>query len=186
MSTRDRLLSLVQRASGAMEQDKRTRSALRRAAHATDALGFEPVVAFVAALKRIPAFEHLDDGVGEGGMVLMAQGNVLINGRIRGAPGPVPGLLPKLFGERIGGERRRLSELRFQRLLRAHDIDDRMRQLRRAIALLDARIHPMAVLDAWLDLHSVQGRRRFANAYFGTLETPEYTSASETSTADSA
>jgi CRISPR type I-E-associated protein CasB/Cse2 len=161
------------------------RSALRRAASSMDVIGFEPVAAFAAALKRIPTFHLLDDAVAEAGMALMAQPNVLGHGQIKAASAPVPGLLPKLLGEKVGDQRKRLSELRFQRLLRSTDSDDRLQQLRRAIALLETRIHPMAVLDAWLDLHCERGRRDFARAYFtGLSMSSDFTTPNETLAAE--
>lgn len=187
MSTRDRLLRLVKSGCEAIERDGRMRSALRRAARSIDVIGFAPIDAFAAELKRIPPFQWLDDAVAEAGMVLMAQRNVLRHDQIKAASAPAPGLLPKLLGETIGDGRKRLSELRFQRLLRATDADDRMQQLRRAIALLDRSVHPMAALDAWLDLDGEQGRRRFAKAYFAGLAVPsDDTTPNDTSAAEAA
>lgn len=185
MNTRDQLLTLVKRASEAIERDGRTRSALRRAGRSADVIGFELVAAFAAGLKRVPGFQQLDDAVADAGMVLMAQSKVLGHKQVKAASAPVPGLLPKMLGERVGDERKRLSELRFQRLLRASDCDDRLQQLRRAISLLETRIHPMAVLDAWLDLHCERGRRDFARAYFtGLSVSSEFTTPNETSAAE--
>ena len=187
MNTRDELLRLVKRSSEVIDGDGRMRSALRRAARSVDVIGFAPIDAFATELKRIPAFQWVEDAVAEAGMVLMAQGKVLRHEHVETAPAPVPGLLPKMLGEKVGDERKRLSELRFQRLLRATDCDDRMQQMRRAIALLDRPVHPMAVLEAWLDLDSEQGRRRFAKAYFvGIAVSLDDTTANETSAADAA
>lgn len=186
MSTRERLLGLAKRASEAIEQNGRLRSALRRASGSRDVLGFEEVDAFVIALKRIPGFDRLDESVADGGMVLMAQRNVLRHDKIRNAMAPPSGLLPRTLGQKIGDQRRRLSELRFQKMLRATDGDDCLQQMRRAIALLDTYIHPLAVLEAWLDLHSEQGRRRFARAYFTDLAVVEASAESDANAASGA
>jgi len=93
----------------------------------------------------------LEDCVADGAMVLLAQPRVALWPRGEGL-GALPdrGHLPR----------------RFQRLLRAAGSDERLLHLRRAIALLDRHVHPLAVVEAWLDLQGEQGRRIFARAYF--------------------
>lgn len=171
MNRQARLLALVNSASESIESSGQLRSALRRATGSLDVVGFEVVDVFFAGLRRIPGFSRLDGAISDGGMVLIAQRNVLPWAKVRNAMAPQTGLFPRLMGDKAG-ERRRLSELRFQRLLRAADADDRLQQMRRAVALLDERIHPLAVLEAWLDLNNEQGRRNFARAYFAGMTAP--------------
>jgi len=162
MRDRERLAYAVLTASQAIARNGRLRSALRRAACCSDAAGYEETEDFVQALKACLGKWRPEDCVADGAMVLLAQS------RVRGEGlGALPDrwLLPRLLGQRAG-ERRLLSELRFQRLLRAAGSDERLLHLRRAIALLDSPVHPLAVVEAWLDLHGEQGRRIFARAYF--------------------
>lgn len=172
MNRQERLLGVVRRASESIANNGRLRTVLRRASSSLEVVGFEATDALVDGLQRIPGLSRFEGSIADGGMVLMAQRNVLPWSKIENADAPPSGLLARRLGEKAG-ERRRLSELRFQRLLRAADGDDRLQQMRRAIALLDTRIHPLAVLEAWLDLHNEQGRRNFARAYFTGLSIPD-------------
>lgn len=172
MSTTDPLLSLALHASQAIEHDGALRSALRRASCALDIVGLEAVDRFGALLLGIPGFSRLGIDDAEVGMVVIAQRNVLPY-KIAHSKSPIGrNVLARHMGQKRG-ERRLLSELRFQRLLRASDCDDRLQQLRRAIALLEGAIHPYHALEAYLDLLSDGGRRRFARAYFMAIANPE-------------
>lgn len=162
MRDRERLAYAVLTASRAIARNGRLRSSLRRAACCSDAAGYEETEDFVQALKASLGKSRLEDCVADGAMVLLAA--LRPRGEGLGAL-PDRGHLPRRLGQRTG-ERRLLSELRFQRLLRAAGSDERLLHLRRAIALLDSPVHPLAVVEAWLDLHSEQGRRIFARAYF--------------------
>lgn len=166
MRDRERLAYAVLTASRAIAMNGRLRSSLRRAACCGDAAGYEETEDFVQALKASLGKSRLEDCVVDGAMVLLAQPRVALWPRGEGL-GALPdrGHLPRRLGQRTG-ERRLLSELRFQRLLRAAGSDERLLHLRRAIALLDSPVHPLAVVEAWLDLHGEQGRRIFARAYF--------------------
>lgn len=163
------LLNIALRASQAIEGNGALRSALRRASSTLEVIGHEQVDAFGEALKHALVAKRLaglqSDAIADGAMILLAQRNVLSFKKAQAAAMPAEGLLAQCLGEKQG-ERRRLSELRFQRLLRAIDTDDRLQQMRRALALLNAPAHPLAILQAWLDLHTEPGRRRFARAYF--------------------
>ncbi len=185
MRDRRRWAEVVHRASCAIERNGRLRSALRRAACCGDAVGYEETEVFAQALASCLGSRWLEEAVADGAMVLLAQRNV--------APWPKqdevdalpePGRLPRLLGQPVG-ERRHLSELRFQRLLRAADSDERLQHLRRALPLLDGPVHPLAVVEAWLDLHGEQGRRAFARAYFTGDAAPAHPQPSEP-TADAA
>lgn len=171
MSTEDLLHALATRASQSIDNDGALRSALRRAVESNDVIGLEAAHAFASSLRRIKGHERVSEAVADGAFVLMAQRNVLRFHELGKGPVPARGQLEQKLGEKVG-ERRRLSELRFQRLLRTVDSEDRLQQMRRAIALPETRIHPLAVLRAWLDLHSESGRRRFAQAYFTGLSMP--------------
>lgn len=165
MNTIKGLLAVTLAGSHAIERDGGLRSALRRARTSLDIVGFEAVECFGASLKRIT---RLDDEVAEAAMALIAQRNVLAYRFASQHQAEGNGTLAKRLGEKFG-ERRLLSELRFQRLLRATSGDDRFQQMRRAIALLDKPIHPVSVVQAYLDLHSDRGRREFARAYFADV-----------------
>jgi len=177
MKDRNQLLGVVQRASRAIEDNGHLRSVLRRAAHCGDVIGLEAADAFAQALRGWLGGWRLDDTVADGAMVLLAQRNVK-HWTKSGGNVPPKDHVAQLLGEKIG-DRRRLSELRFQRLLRAEDTDDRLQQMRRAIALLDPPLHPLAVVEAWLGLHSEAGRRRFARAYFTGLPVADESAATE-------
>ncbi|KFN49272.1 type I-E CRISPR-associated protein Cse2/CasB [Arenimonas composti] len=161
----------MKQAIQAIESNGALRSALRRAVRCGDAVGHRAVDSFGAELQRQLRPRRLPDDVADAGMILLAQSKV-----DRTSPAvaevPPPGELARHLGEPLGGgpdePRRRLSALRFQRLLRASDSDDRLQLLRRAMALLPAKVHPLSVLEAWLDLHDEGGRRRFARAYFNS------------------
>ncbi len=156
----------TRRASWAIEQDGGLRSSLRRAATYLDVIGMEAVANFAKALEPIVGQRALEnDAIAECTMILMAQRNVVSFKDLAAGASPRSGLLPRKLGEKTSVQRL-LSEIRFQRILRASDTDDRLQQMRRAIALLKSKIHPLAVADAYLDLHSEPGRRRFARAYF--------------------
>lgn len=166
MRDRERLAYAVLTASRAIARNGRLRSSLRRAACCSDAAGYEETEDFVQALKACMGKWRPEDCVADGAMVLLAQPRVALWPRGEGL-GSLPDrwLLPRLLGQRTG-ERRLLSELRFQRLLRAAGSDERLLHMRRAIALLDSPVHPLAVVEAWLELHGEKGRRIFARAYF--------------------
>lgn len=172
MEDRNRLWDVVQQACRAIEDNGHLRSALRRAACGQDLIGLEAVDAFA---RRLPGclgrWRPDEDKLGtmaDGAMVLLAQRNVKRDSTAA-AVLPPRGRVVQLLGEMVSGERRRLSELRFQRLLRVEGADERLQQMRRALALLEPPVHPLAVVEAWLDLHSEPGRRRFARAYFTGL-----------------
>lgn len=169
MEDRNRLWDAVRQACSAIEDNGHLRSALRRAACGQDLIGLEAVDAFA---RRLPGclgwWRPSEDKLGamaDGAMVLLAQRNVKRSSSTDAAL-PPRGSVAQLLGERVSGERRRLSELRFQRLLRVDGADERLQQMRRALALLEPPLHPLAVVEAWLDLHSELGRRRFARVYF--------------------
>jgi len=184
MKDRNRLWDVVEAACRAIENDGRLRSALRCAARCNDVIGLEATDAFAQGLRGWLGGWHLDDAAADGAMVLLAQPKVKY--RVASSNSlPEQDCVAQLLGEMLSGERRRLSELRFQRLLRADGVDERLQQMRRAIALLEPPVHPLAVVEAWLDLHSELGRRRFARAYFTGLSVPDDTTTT-TSTPDAA
>lgn len=172
MSTTDPLLSLALKASQAIERDGALRSVLRRASRTLDIVGPEAVDRFSMSLLRIQRFAWLGADEAEAGMVVIAQRNVLPYKIVHDKLPVGHNVFARHMGQKRG-ERRLLSELRFQRLLRASDCDDRLQQLRRAIALLEGAIHPYHALEAYLDLLSEGGRRRFARAYFMATANPE-------------
>lgn len=155
------------------------RSALRRAKRPLDVIGFPSVDAFAASVLPLVSFRSLgpiaSESAAEGAMIVLAQPNVLAVGQAPGGPSSSSDLLPRRFGERVGDQRRRLSELRLQKLLRAKDGDHRLQQFRRALALLDTKVDAVSAVLAWLDLHSEGGRRRFARAYFAGASPGEET-----------
>ncbi|GAB1407067.1 hypothetical protein MASR1M8_09860 [Thermomonas brevis] len=63
-------------------------------------------------------------------------------------------------------DRRRLSDLRFSRLIHANNVEDRLRQLRRALRMLDAPLPARTLAKGWELLNSPAGRHRFARDYF--------------------
>jgi CRISPR type I-E-associated protein CasB/Cse2 len=163
----------------ALELDGNLRSRLRRAVEPLDTIGLDAADRFIQRLSTLGgkrgASEDSDDAL-SAVLILLAQRNVK-NGTLTSVKLNHQGLASQL-GEKKG-DRRVLSELRFQRLLRAPDVQDQLLQMRRAIALLPQKAHPVHVLEAFLSLQSDSGRRKFARAYFNgmavdeTAQTPE-------------
>jgi len=153
-------------ASSAIERDGALRSTLRRATTNLEVMGLDAVGKFAVKLMPIAHFSpDENDTVAESCMILIAQRNVMPFKNLPAMTPLVPDRLALMLAEKAG-ERSLLSQLRFQRLLRASDPDDRLKQMRRAIALLNSPIHPFHVVLGYCDLHQDVGRRRFARAYF--------------------
>lgn len=168
----DKLRAAVVKACRAIERDGRLRTMLRRAARCKDVIGYKDADVFAQELQQCFETWRPGEDVADGAMILLAQRKVARLSVSEVLGDPPSGLLARLLGQKVG-ERSRLSELRFQRLIRAEGVDERLQQMRRALALLDVPVHPFAVVKAWLDLHNEQGRRRFARAYFTGFSSEE-------------
>jgi hypothetical protein len=173
MSTaRESLHQAVMAASKAIEQDGGVRSALRRAERGLDVIGIEAVDRFVRQAGQQYRWlgEALEDAV-----ILIAHRQVLPFSKTGAVRLEARGELARRFGEVrstcAAGRQTVLSALRLQRLIRASGSEDRLRQMRRALFVLDAPIHPVHAVEGFLDLHSDDGRRQFARAFFAGVTT---------------
>jgi hypothetical protein len=152
-----------------LKNDGNLRSRLRRAKDVSDVIGQGEADHFVSRLAKLDSKRETDgiaDDVADimsAALILLAQRTVK-NGTLESVSHNRQTLAANL-GQKTG-EQRVLSELRFQRLLRASDLEDQLLQMRRALALLTQPAHPTHVLEAFLSLQSDNGRRRFARAYF--------------------
>ena len=163
MST-DSLYSIVMRAAREIAGNGQLRSQLRRADKAMEVFGLAEASHFDQKLrthlKTIPRDSTLPDEV----LILLAQRNVAVP---KDAGSERPTITP--LATQLGGAKeddRALSGLRFQRLMHAQAGDDRLRQMRRALSLLNQPAHPIAVVEAYLALQHESSARRFANTYF--------------------
>lgn len=168
------LFSVVMRAARAIERDGRMRSQLRRAASASQVWGLAEASKFDSDLRAVLQKLHRslagDETVPDECLILISQRNVAAPKAQEYEPREVIPLAALLGGREEAD--RTLSGLRFQRLMSARPGDDRLRQVRRALSLLKQPAHPVAVVEAYLDLHSHSGARRFANAYFSGQPLP--------------
>lgn len=162
------LFNVVMRAAREIERDGRMRSQLRRAASASEVLGLAEASRFDLDLRALLQKHNRslgrNEAVPDECLILIAQRNVAAP-KSQGAESHNAPPLAALLGGRDEGDRA-LSGLRFQRLMSARAGDDRLRQVRRALSLLKQPAHPVAVVEAYLDLCSETGARRFANLYF--------------------
>lgn len=167
------LATVVLSAARKLEHDGRLRSQLRRAASASDVLGLAEASRFDlglrAALQTINRVLSRNQTLPDECLILIAHRRVSVPKTQDTETHKATPLAVLLGGSQEGD--RALSGLRFQRLMNARTGDDRLRQVRRALSLLKQSAHPVAVVEAYLDLHSSAGARRFANLYF-TGQTP--------------
>lgn len=167
----DSIYGAVMQAVREIERNGRLRSQLRRAGSSREAFGLAEATKFDLALRfalsEAKAPLPRDKAIPDECLILIAQRNVQA-----GKAGPESRFPPlaALLGGREEADRA-LSGLRFQRLISAQAGDDRLRQMRRALALLKQPAHPIAVVEAYLALHTEVGARRFANHYFQGLTT---------------
>lgn len=172
MSAREALYRAVMTASERIERDGGLRSALRRAESGLDVIGIEAVDRFVQEIGQLSQYRCLGE-VLEDAATLIGHRKALPFDRTNGARWEDRDVLARRFGEvrsaGAAGRQTVLSALRFQRLLRASSSQDRLRQMRRALGLLDAPIHPFHIVQGFLDLHSDSGRRQFARAFFSGM-----------------
>jgi CRISPR system Cascade subunit CasB len=141
-----------------LQTDTGARAALRRVSNPADC-AFQP--AFHALRRKMLAVGRVNDDA-------LAVVAVLAAGVRAEARGGLP--------DRLGapqGDRRVLPELRLQRLLQAEEPDETLRQMRRALAILDNRAD-IADLARWSYALAVPGlhestARRFAYAYYGAV-----------------
>ncbi len=158
------LINVVMRAAHEIERDGRLRSQLRRADSASDVFGLAEASNFDIALRAVHPWIARNDALPDECLILIAQRNVATP-KPQGADMHNATPLAVLLGGREEGDRA-LSGLRFQRLMSASAGKDRLRQVRRALSLLKQPAHPVAVVEAYLDLQGESGARRFANLYF--------------------
>ena len=146
-----------------LERDGGLRANVRRADTPLKLIGIEGAELISARLKS--TYIASDEEVLGACLILMAQRSVTPFKRMQKAIPNARFLLATRLGEKHSTNRL-LSELRFQRLLRAADVQDQLTQMRRALALLKTEIDPLHVLEGFISLQSGGGRRAFARAYF--------------------
>ena len=149
----------VARAIAAIENDGRLRSILRRAERPDDAFGIGESKSMMEAMRE-ELHLHPGSTLPEECLILIAQRSVLDKAK------------RTHLGTLLGGsdeKTRRMSGLRFRRLMNARPGEDRLRQTRRALAMLD-EVHPVSVVEAYLQLNDPLQARKFAHAYFGSLD----------------
>jgi CRISPR type I-E-associated protein CasB/Cse2 len=150
--------------SSAIRDDGRLRAALRRASVSDDVIGLEAVV----RLQR--AWDEPDQASVEALAILLSHRSVKSVGHDEAAAKEIELPAGESLAERFGrseGPSTLLSPLRFQRLIHARTLEDRLRHLRRALGLLATQsLHPLHLASAWLQLNRDHGRRRFARDYF--------------------
>lgn len=147
-----------------IDTNKGLKARLRRAKQVDDVLGIEAVVRLADAFahSRLWLDAEIDtDSYAATLAMLLAQRSVDCEDTASGG-----GLsVAARFGQ-TDGDRRKLSDLRFSRLIHAQTLESRLRQLRRALPLLDGKVPARHMANAWQQLNSASGRHRFARDYF--------------------
>ena len=146
----------------ALERDKGLTARLRRARSPDEVLALEAVIRLADRLAVAGfRFRPHPDEYAAVLAILLAQARVdrkELSGTGKASLAARLGMKPS--------DRRQLSELRFARLIHASDIEDRLRQLRRALRMLDAPVPAHTLAKGWELLNSPAGRYRFARDYF--------------------